>query len=109
MLAYFCINYKHFTVDLMTFILAVIRIVSLLALSKSKYTSSYGLSQILRFPPAGTLSGYADYLTMRTRLFIKLYIASDTTEITKLWNGVKNSYRYHAHKRQRSLAISQMF
>ena len=27
-------------------------------------------------------------------------VRENTTEITELWNGVKNSYRYHAHKRE---------
>ena len=32
-----------------------------------------------------------------------------TTEITELWNEVKNSYHYHAHKLQCTLAFSRRF
>ena len=42
-------------------------------------------------------------------IMITTYTNMTYTEITELWNRVKNSYRYHAHKRSPNVDNSPSF
>ena len=45
----------------------------------------------------------------RNDIYWSWYARNDTTEITELWNRVKNPYRYHAHKRSPNVDNSPNF